>query len=70
MLHPRSGRLPLFCSDSLLFFMVLQSQLILTVGVISSSYKALSQMSTSVVEVWQPEDADPLVPLQVRTLVS
>ncbi|XP_047433847.1 transmembrane protein 131-like isoform X2 [Mugil cephalus] len=28
--------------------------------------QALSQMSTSVVEVWQPEDADPLVPLQVE----
>ncbi|CAF93952.1 unnamed protein product [Tetraodon nigroviridis] len=27
--------------------------------------QALSQMSTSVVEVWQPEEADPLVPLQV-----
>ncbi|XP_029005827.1 transmembrane protein 131-like isoform X2 [Betta splendens] len=26
----------------------------------------LSQMSTSVVEVWQPEDADPLAPLQVE----
>lgn len=26
-------------------------------------------MSTSVVEVWQPEEADPLVPLQV-TFVS
>lgn len=32
---------------------------------ISCSHEALSQMSTSVVEVWQPEDADPLVPLQV-----
>lgn len=30
-----------------------------------SPIKALSQMSTSVVEVWQPEEADPLVPLQV-----
>lgn len=30
--------------------------------------KALSQMSASVVEVWQPEDADPLIPLQVITL--
>ncbi|XP_029288734.1 LOW QUALITY PROTEIN: transmembrane protein 131-like [Cottoperca gobio] len=28
--------------------------------------QALSQMSTSVVEVWQPEDADPLVHLQVE----
>ncbi|XP_023273181.1 transmembrane protein 131-like [Seriola lalandi dorsalis] len=28
--------------------------------------QALSQMSTSVVEVWQPEDADPLVPLQME----
>nr|XP_019956839.1 PREDICTED: transmembrane protein 131-like isoform X2 [Paralichthys olivaceus] len=28
--------------------------------------QALSQMSTSVVEVWQPEDAEPLVPLQVE----
>ncbi|XP_029910115.1 transmembrane protein 131-like isoform X2 [Myripristis murdjan] len=28
--------------------------------------QALSQMSTSVVEVWQPEDADPLVPVQVE----
>ncbi|XP_029364736.1 transmembrane protein 131-like isoform X1 [Echeneis naucrates] len=28
--------------------------------------QALSQMSTSVVEVWQAEDADPLVPLQVE----
>ncbi|XP_077380651.1 transmembrane protein 131-like isoform X2 [Festucalex cinctus] len=28
--------------------------------------QALSQMSTSVVEVWQPEDADTLVPLQVE----
>ncbi|XP_030273959.1 transmembrane protein 131-like isoform X1 [Sparus aurata] len=28
--------------------------------------QALSQMSASVVEVWQPEDADPLVPLQVE----
>ncbi|XP_059199246.1 transmembrane protein 131-like [Centropristis striata] len=28
--------------------------------------QALSQMSTSVVEVWQPEDADPLVQLQVE----
>ncbi|XP_060912178.1 transmembrane protein 131-like isoform X1 [Labrus mixtus] len=28
--------------------------------------QALSQMSTSVVEVWQPEDADPLVPLQIE----
>ncbi|XP_038568921.1 transmembrane protein 131-like isoform X3 [Micropterus salmoides] len=28
--------------------------------------QALSQLSTSVVEVWQPEDADPLVPLQVE----
>ncbi|XP_056136082.1 transmembrane protein 131-like isoform X2 [Lampris incognitus] len=27
--------------------------------------QALSQMPTSVVEVWQPEDADPLVPVQV-----
>ncbi|XP_069545848.1 transmembrane protein 131-like isoform X2 [Brachyistius frenatus] len=27
---------------------------------------ALSQMSTSVVEVWQPEDAEPLVPLQME----
>nr|XP_057922112.1 transmembrane protein 131-like isoform X2 [Doryrhamphus excisus] len=27
--------------------------------------QALSQMSTSVVEVWQPEDADTLVPLQL-----
>lgn len=32
---------------------------------ISCSQEALSQMSTSVVEVWQPEDADPFVPLQV-----
>ncbi|XP_068607189.1 transmembrane protein 131-like [Brachionichthys hirsutus] len=29
--------------------------------------QALSQMSASVVEVWQPEDADPLVPLQMET---
>ncbi|KAL7404333.1 hypothetical protein ABVT39_013269 [Epinephelus coioides] len=28
--------------------------------------QALSQMSTSVVEVWQPEDADPLIQLQVE----
>ncbi|XP_006796200.1 transmembrane protein 131-like isoform X1 [Neolamprologus brichardi] len=28
--------------------------------------QALSQMSPSVVEVWQPEDAEPLVPLQVE----
>ncbi|XP_037545643.1 transmembrane protein 131-like [Nematolebias whitei] len=28
--------------------------------------QALSQMSTSVVEVWQPEEADPFVPLQVE----
>ncbi|XP_074485701.1 transmembrane protein 131-like isoform X2 [Sebastes fasciatus] len=28
--------------------------------------QALSQMSTNVVEVWQPEDADPLVQLQVE----
>lgn len=28
--------------------------------------QALSQMSPSVVEVWQPEDADPFVPLQVE----
>ncbi|XP_041640880.1 transmembrane protein 131-like isoform X2 [Cheilinus undulatus] len=28
--------------------------------------QALGQISTSVVEVWQPEDADPLVPLQVE----
>ncbi|XP_070772139.1 transmembrane protein 131-like [Enoplosus armatus] len=28
--------------------------------------QALSQMSTNVVEVWQPEEADPLVPLQVE----
>lgn len=28
--------------------------------------QALSQMSTSVVEVWQPEDAEPLVPLQME----
>ncbi|KAM4604313.1 transmembrane protein 131-like isoform 2-T2 [Polymixia lowei] len=28
--------------------------------------QALTQMSTSVVEVWQPEDADPLVPVQVE----
>lgn len=28
--------------------------------------QALSQISTSVVEVWQPEDAEPLVPLQVE----
>ncbi|XP_061626572.1 transmembrane protein 131-like isoform X1 [Phyllopteryx taeniolatus] len=28
--------------------------------------QALGQMSTSVVEVWQPEDADTLVPLQVE----
>ncbi|XP_071770565.1 transmembrane protein 131-like [Centroberyx gerrardi] len=28
--------------------------------------QALSQMSTSVVEVWQPEEADPLVPVQVE----
>ncbi|KAM3864937.1 transmembrane protein 131-like [Diretmus argenteus] len=28
--------------------------------------QALSQLSTSVVEVWQPEDADPLVPIQVE----
>ncbi|XP_029949693.1 transmembrane protein 131-like isoform X2 [Salarias fasciatus] len=28
--------------------------------------QALSQMSTSVVEVWQPEEAEPLVPLQVE----
>ncbi|KAK0137410.1 Transmembrane protein 131-like [Merluccius polli] len=27
--------------------------------------QALRQMSTSVVEVWQPEDADPMVPVQV-----
>lgn len=26
-------------------------------------------MSTSVVEVWQPEDADPLVPVQVSTFL-
>lgn len=30
-----------------------------------SPIKALSQVSSSVVEVWQPEEADPLVPLQV-----
>lgn len=30
------------------------------------SLKALSQMSTSVVEVWQPEDAEPLIPIQVN----
>lgn len=35
---------------------------------ISCFYEALSQMSTSVVEVWQPEDADPLVPLQVNII--
>lgn len=29
------------------------------------SLTALSQISTSVVEVWQPEEADPFVPLQV-----
>ncbi|XP_062244055.1 transmembrane protein 131-like isoform X2 [Platichthys flesus] len=28
--------------------------------------QALSQMSTGVVEVWQPEDAEPLAPLQVE----
>ncbi|XP_024914140.1 transmembrane protein 131-like isoform X4 [Cynoglossus semilaevis] len=28
--------------------------------------QALSQMSTSVVEVWQPEDAEPLIPIQVE----
>ncbi|XP_055014133.1 transmembrane protein 131-like isoform X3 [Boleophthalmus pectinirostris] len=28
--------------------------------------QALSQISTSVVEVWQPEDAEPLIPLQVE----
>ncbi|KAG7276808.1 hypothetical protein CRUP_008758 [Coryphaenoides rupestris] len=28
--------------------------------------QALRQMSTSVVEVWQPEDADPMVPVQVE----
>nr|XP_046273914.1 transmembrane protein 131-like isoform X2 [Scatophagus argus] len=32
----------------------------------SNNNGALSQMSTSVVEVWQPEDADPLVPLQAE----
>lgn len=33
---------------------------------ISRSHKAMSQMSSSVVEVWQAEDADPLVHLQVN----
>ncbi|KAM8842276.1 transmembrane protein 131-like isoform 1-T1 [Synchiropus picturatus] len=32
---------------------------------VGAQRQALSQMSTSVVEVWQPEDAEPLIPLQV-----
>lgn len=45
-----------------------KTQTIHVVVVFFCSHKALSQMSTSVVEVWQPEDADPLVPLQVITV--
>lgn len=57
----KSDTFPIFCPVHVAQFPTKH----LTVHLIFCSHKALSQMSTSVVEVWQPEDADPLVPLQV-----